>query len=147
MTKDQIRYQDPKRRKYLIGKVADRRLELRRKAVEILGGKCLLCGYNRCIDALCAHHLNPDEKVFGLSYKGMCRSWEKVLEELKKCVLLCSNCHTEVHDGISIIPTAAIEQSKAWVEDAESLFRRSQTERQHTVNMPMSRFDSCLRSL
>lgn len=137
MTKDQIRYQNPERKAYLIKQVSQRRNDLRIKVVEVLGGRCILCGYNRCTDALCANHIDPSQKEFGISYKGMCRSWKRVLSELKKCVLLCSNCHTEVHDGISIIPAEAIERSRKWVECEESLFRASQTERQRTVNAPI----------
>lgn len=122
MTKDQIRYNDPTtgRKKYLIKKVTDRRITIRKKVVEILGGKCLLCGYDKCGNALCAHHLDPKEKEFGLSYKGLCRSWIKVLSELKKCVLLCANCHAEVHDGL-IIPNELIIQTRKRVECEESL--------------------------
>ena len=42
------------------------------------------------------HHLDPREKDFAISSK---LSWTVVVEELKKCVLLCSNCHREAHDG------------------------------------------------
>ena len=46
------------------------------------------------------HHLEPSEKDFSLGHKGYCIAWEKVKLELDKCVLLCSNCHREVHAGL-----------------------------------------------
>lgn len=69
-------------------------------AIEYLGGKCIFCKYNRCSAALDFHHLDEDNKNFGLSQKGMTRSWEKTKQELKKCILVCANCHREIHAGI-----------------------------------------------
>jgi predicted HNH restriction endonuclease len=50
------------------------------------------------------HHLKSNAKDFGISAKGYCRSWNKVRSELDKCVLLCANCHREVHEGITQLP-------------------------------------------
>ena len=80
--------------------VQRRRKELKLKAVEYKGGKCNICGYNKCIDALEFHHLNETEKSFGIGAKGYTRSWEKVKEELDKCILVCANCHREIHAGM-----------------------------------------------
>jgi hypothetical protein len=66
------------------------------KAVSLLGGKCKLCGYNKCIYALEFHHKDPKEKEFSWN-KMKLKSWEKIIIELKKCILLCSNCHKELH--------------------------------------------------
>lgn len=68
------------------------------KAVEYKGGKCIVCGYNKSIRALQFHHLDPSQKDFGIS--GSTKSFEKLKSELDKCVLLCSNCHAEVHDNL-----------------------------------------------
>ncbi len=70
-------------------------------AREYKGGKCVLCGYNRCSGALEFHHRNPKKKDFSLSVRGLTRSWEKIKDEINKCVLICANCHREVHAGIS----------------------------------------------
>jgi hypothetical protein len=70
------------------------------KALEYKGGKCVACGYSRCMRALKFHHLDPDEKEFGISRKGNTRAWEKIRAELDKCLLVCGNCHDEIHEGL-----------------------------------------------
>jgi len=72
------------------------------KIVLSLGGGCCICGYNKCNNALEIHHLDPEEKDFTIgSVMARPASWEKIAEELKKCVLLCSNHHKEVHEGMT----------------------------------------------
>jgi hypothetical protein len=66
-------------------------------AVAYKGGKCEQCGYDRCLDALEFHHKDPAQKDFSISAKGYTRSWNKVVYELDKCVILCANCHRELH--------------------------------------------------
>jgi hypothetical protein len=73
-----------------------RRFRLKIKEIEYLGGKCSVCGYDKCPDALSFHHKDPKEKDFGLSGK-YCLSWDKLKRELDKCLLLCNNCHAELH--------------------------------------------------
>lgn len=60
----------------------------------------MVCGYSRDIHALDFHHLDESTKKFGLSDRGMTRSWKKTEIEVKKCALLCANCHREVHSGL-----------------------------------------------
>lgn len=71
-------------------------------AVEAFGGKCGICGYKKCPEALDFHHLDPNQKDFSPSASTASRT--VFVEELRKCVCLCSNCHREVHSGITIIP-------------------------------------------
>ena len=97
------------RAEYLKKAVSKRRKELKRKAVDKLGGKCEICSYNKSIDALHFHHRDPKKKSFGLSQRGLTRSWEKVKQELRKCVLICANCHAEIHAGITQLPTETLE--------------------------------------
>jgi len=78
--------------------VQRRREKIKSLSVEYKGGKCEICGYNKCIDALEFHHINPEEKDFGIASKGYVRSWEKVKKELDKCMLVCANCHREIHN-------------------------------------------------
>lgn len=72
------------------------------KAVEYKGSKCINCGYNKCMRALVFHHIDPSQKDFGIS-ADTSRNWKKVVAELDKCVLLCHNCHAEVHEGLIIL--------------------------------------------
>jgi transposase-like protein len=80
----------------------------RRRAKRILvdeaGGHCALCGYDRCISALEFHHVEPAQKRFGLGSRGLARSIDRLREEARKCVLLCSNCHAEVEAGFVALP-------------------------------------------
>jgi transposase len=80
----------------------------RRKVKAILlreaGGCCRMCGYDRCVAALAFHHLDPEVKEFGVAQGGMARSIEHLRAEVRKCILLCSNCHAEVESGVSSIP-------------------------------------------
>lgn len=80
--------------------VIRRRKKLKSKAVEYKGGKCEVCGYHKCIEALHFHHMDPTRKDFGISAGGFIRSWSKVKEEVDKCIMLCANCHSEVHSGL-----------------------------------------------
>jgi 5-methylcytosine-specific restriction endonuclease McrA len=69
----------------------------KRYCVNHMGGKCVLCGYHCCLRALHFHHINPHEKDFDVSQMA---HWDEIEEELEKCVLLCANCHMEVHEGM-----------------------------------------------
>ncbi|HEX4564520.1 MAG TPA: helix-turn-helix domain-containing protein [Solirubrobacteraceae bacterium] len=83
--------------------VARRRRRIKQILVEDAGGACVLCGYDRCVGALHFHHLQPAEKAFALSHRGVARSLARARAEARKCVLLCSNCHAEVELGIASI--------------------------------------------
>lgn len=81
--------------------------------VYVLGGKCCVCGYNKCLHALDFHHINPEDKEFTLSSKHNI-STAAVLEELKKCALLCANCHREFHAGeLDVDLQSTYDESKA----------------------------------
>ena len=86
--------------KCLMDAVANRRKWLKKKAVEYKGGCCSVCGYSKSVSALHFHHLEPNEKDFGLSANGVTRSWERVRKELDKCILICANCHAELHEEL-----------------------------------------------
>jgi hypothetical protein len=80
--------------------VASRQVAFKKKCVEYKGGKCIVCGYDKCLAALDFHHRDPKEKDFGIS-QFRCVSFEKnkerVTKELDKCDLVCANCHREIH--------------------------------------------------
>lgn len=86
--------------------VTKRRRRIRQLAVEHKGGQCQLCGYRRFIGSLDLHHLDAKMKDFAISAGGVTRSWKRVRAEIEKCILLCANCHREVHGGITQLPTA-----------------------------------------
>ncbi len=68
--------------------------------IEIKGGKCMVCGYNKCNRALTFHHREPEHKKIQLDARSLSnRTLSKCLEELEKCDLLCFNCHMELHDS------------------------------------------------
>lgn len=96
MGKDNRKYSD--RAEYIKKAVQKRRKKLRQMAIDLKGGRCERCGYSKCLSALEFHHLKSGKKDFGLSERGMTRSWEKVKKELSKCILVCANCHRELHD-------------------------------------------------
>lgn len=71
--------------------------------VDLKGGKCTRCGYSKSLRALQFHHLDPTKKdpYFvnnrgGLSIVHI----EKAIKELKGCILVCANCHAEIHEEI-----------------------------------------------
>ncbi len=69
--------------------------EKKKLLVEYKGGKCEKCGYNKCIEALEFHHIDPSKKDFNISTHSF--SFDKMKIEADKCLLLCSNCHKEIH--------------------------------------------------
>ncbi len=79
------------------------RKRTKERLLKAMGGKCQICGYDKCNSALEFHHLNPEEKEINIGSSKM-NNWGKLVLEVKKCVLLCSRCHKEVHCGITEIP-------------------------------------------
>lgn len=97
------------------------RVRMKERIVNSMGGKCCVCGYNKCNNALALHHLNPSEKEFSISkIRANFVSWEKVVSELKKCVLVCHNCHSEIHAGIISVPENAAKFNEEY-SDYKSL--------------------------
>lgn len=84
--------------------VSDWRRRAKRQLVAEAGGRCVLCGYDRCVAALEFHHRDPGEKRFALGGRGLSRAIGDLRDEARKCVLLCSNCHAEVETGVATLP-------------------------------------------
>jgi transposase-like protein len=82
-------------------RVARWRRRMKRTLVAELGGRCSICGYDRYIGALEFHHLDRSAKEFGLSDRGMTRSLARLRVEVRKCILLCANCHAEVEGRVA----------------------------------------------
>ena len=70
----------------------------KQRLISFFGGSCQHCGYCKNSAALCFHHKDPKTKSFGLGGSVLAsKYWEEILEEARKCILLCSNCHMELH--------------------------------------------------
>lgn len=81
-------------------RITKARQKRKREIVDIMGGKCALCGYDRNITALELHHINKEEKEFSICARGGFPKYDTLIPELKKCILLCANCHREVHNPL-----------------------------------------------
>jgi len=64
----------------------------------------MICGYSKYAGALDFHHLDEKNKSFDLSTRGLTRSWVKTKAETDKCILVCANCHRELHAGLVQLP-------------------------------------------
>ena len=73
------------------------RKERKAKLVEMLGGGCQVCGYNKCFACLDFHHRDRKTKKFSISMDGLLKKWDVLVSEVEKCDLLCHNCHGELH--------------------------------------------------
>ena len=77
--------------------VVERRRQYKRRLIELKGGKCEFCGYDKCASALEFHHLDEKEDKISNIYN---RSWKRILAEVEKTRLVCANCHREIHAGL-----------------------------------------------
>jgi transposase-like protein len=96
-------------------RVAQRRRDVKDVLVREAGGRCVLCGYDRCLGALQFHHRDRKTKSFGIGMKGHTKSFAKMLAEARKCLLLCANCHAEVERRVTTIPTELVRD--LWGDD------------------------------
>lgn len=79
-------------------KQQERAIKRKLEMIEYKGGKCERCGYSKNICALEFHHINPDEKEFQLDARRLSNTHiDKLKKEVDKCMLLCANCHREIH--------------------------------------------------
>lgn len=90
------------------------RQRLKVRLLYAAGDKCAICGYDKCRTALEFHHLDPNEKDFTLATNANIAT-EKALEEIKKCILVCANCHREIHSDLidTTILTSSYSQERA----------------------------------
>ena len=71
-----------------------RRFRAKAAAIEFLGGKCTKCGWSGNQAALQFHHLKGKDFTIGNVAN---KSWDSIKKEIKKCTLLCANCHMVEH--------------------------------------------------
>jgi len=57
---------------------------------------CTKCGEDRHW-VLDFHHLDPNEKDIDVSSLVKTANKQRILDEINKCVVLCSNCHRDLH--------------------------------------------------
>ena len=89
-------------------KVKKWRKTCKTRIIKAMGGKCCICAYDRCSASLALHHLDPSKKDFGFgAIRANCKNWSALVVELRKCVLICNNCHGEVHANMTTIPNNA----------------------------------------
>ena len=71
---------------------------MREQLILQLGNMCSVCGYNKNSAALVFHHKKQEDKAFSIT-TGKCthKSIEDLQKEISKCILLCANCHAEIH--------------------------------------------------
>ena len=98
-------------------KVKTWRKRTKSRIIEAMGGKCVCCGYDKCHRALDLHHLDREEKHFGFSQiRANARKWIVIVDELRKCVLVCNRCHAEIHDGLIQVPLDAARFDESFAE-------------------------------
>jgi len=84
----------------------------------MMGGKCSGCSSVVPDSLFEFHHWDPRDKAFGISRDGLARPWLAIAAELLKCVMLCANCHRELHAGVRKVErkSGAVSTSDGTVE-------------------------------
>ena len=89
-------YKDPKKQKEACKKYKRRRHDWLEEYKGTLA--CELCGYHKHTAALEFHHRNPKEKTRNVSrMMNQNASQADVMKEIRKCMVVCSNCHAIIH--------------------------------------------------
>jgi DNA-binding CsgD family transcriptional regulator len=96
--KEREKLGDEKLKENRVKSVVDWRVRTKQKLVDYKGGECCRCGYKKETKALTFHHLEPNKKDFNISGKSW--SFERLKKEVDKCILLCANCHIEIHEEL-----------------------------------------------
>ena len=94
-------YKNKEQQREALRKSVNRRRKAYRKFVDEykLEHSCNSCGYRKCVEALEFHHLDDSEKVDTISKMVQNRRpISRILAEMEKCIVLCANCHRELHN-------------------------------------------------
>ena len=75
-----------------------RKLQNRKILNKLKINGCAICGYDKCVASLDFHHVNPRDKQYKISIGFMSYTNENISDEVNKCILLCKNCHYEIHN-------------------------------------------------
>ena len=99
-------------------RVVQLRRETKLRAIGLFGGLCGGCGGGYPPAVFQFHHRDPAGKEFAISADGIYRRWGKVADELTKCVMLCANCHAEIHAGLRELATELAPAASSEVDIA-----------------------------
>ena len=97
------------------------RKSCKERIVESMGGECCLCGYKKCTSSLSLHHLDPTKKDFGIgAIRANPKNWSSIVQELRKCILVCNNCHGEIHAGLTSVPKLVTQFNECFADYQET---------------------------
>ena len=87
------------------------------RMVAAMGGKCQCCGYDHCTDSMDFHHIDPAQKELSFGkVTANPRAWPVLVNELRKCILVCRNCHGEIHAGVRTLPENYVRFDERYVD-------------------------------
>ncbi len=72
----------------------------RRQVLKLVNDECMICKYDKCVKNLSFHHIDPKTKRFNLSSREFNKPLDVLLNEIHKCIIVCQNCHGEIHDDL-----------------------------------------------
>lgn len=124
--------------------VKDWRKRTKQKMVNAFGGICCVCKESFPQELYDFHHVDG-EKEFGLaSIMANCTSWERIIEELRKCVMVCSNCHRLVEYGYKEIPKDTLRFNELFVRvSAISTKKRKEYDECYCGDIKLKRLKYC----
>jgi hypothetical protein len=86
----------------------ERQRQFKINCIEYKGGCCSICGYNKYAGALEFHHEDASKKNFTIANQRLVLFDDRIKKELDKCILVCANCHREIHGNL------IDEKNKKW---------------------------------
>lgn len=83
--------------------IKDRSIEIKKYNSSLLYRYKKFCGCCFCDEkepvSLDLHHKNPKEKDINVS-DAVCYSIKTLKKEIRKCIVICANCHRKLHAGL-----------------------------------------------
>lgn len=106
---------------------SDFRRRRKENLLRVCGDKCAICGYSKLKAALEFHHIDPSQKEYAIASNGTCHDLEKDLSEVKKCLLVCANCHREIH--ADLFTTKELWERQIYLENVADELRQDKYQR------------------
>ena len=97
------------------------RARTKQRLSDAFDNKCAICGgtFPPCVFDF--HHLDPDTLVFRLSeIRKHAISWKRIVKEVRKCIMVCSNCHRQIHYNNKKIPDVVTRFNEEYAEQKKS---------------------------